>query len=115
MRLRVQIQLLTLDANAVAVRDWLAGRIAIREQENVDPLRISEHHADGQSAINYHGYVSAGPVAVAFLEEVEDRWTSGIPSVLILPGSWIRWHECRHEDGTGDCTGATGDYAEKAA
>lgn len=114
MRLRVQIHLLTNTADAVAVRDWLAGRIAVREQENVDPLTITDGKVPGTSSVNYQGYVSASAVAVAFLDEVEQRWTQGPARDLILPGSTIRWHECRHDDGTGNCQGAVGGFAEKA-
>lgn len=105
MKARAKCLLLVAsEADAVAVADdlatWLAANPAWRVDQAPRPVLL---HAD-EWGVSCEAEYTTNAGAVSFLTRIESRWTSGPFRNVILAGSWVEWHECRHEDGTGFCT-----------
>lgn len=100
------------DATAVsdAVATYLAGLPAVTQ--NRSGLRVMNKGANYWIVAVEVGYADKQQ-AINVFDRVQVLWNGAQFGPKTLAGSWVRWHECRADEGVTDCSAAPGGFASK--
>jgi hypothetical protein len=107
MKLRLSIGLhIATVGDAVTIRNYFENQISLRQVEVVKPIR-SRTMENGTVRAGWVGDFLVRSELQSLYDDVSDKMRNGAIAAAILPGSRVTRHDCRHEEGFGNCRDIT--------